>query len=80
MNLATAKDWYSLSPDAFLRAVKILSFREREVLNRRIGIGYDGPSTLARTADSFRVSTCRIRQIESKACRRMFHLLRGTVN
>ena len=80
MNIEIAKNWLKLAPIPFDAALKRLSFREREVLRRRLGIGSTRPLTLSTIAECFNVSVARVRQIEGKAHRKMYHLMRETIN
>lgn len=50
-----------------------LTPREQKVLSFRFGIGDNEEHTLQQSADSFRVSRERIRQIEAKAIRKLRH-------
>jgi RNA polymerase sigma factor (sigma-70 family) len=50
-----------------------LSWREREVVRLRYGLGGDPPLTLEEVARIFRVTSTRVRQIEEKAVRRLQH-------
>lgn len=54
------------------RALKSLTYREREVIKMRFGLGGDGTSyTLEETGRIFKVTRERIRSIESKALRKL---------
>lgn len=50
-----------------------LNDRQREVIKRRFGIGYDSSMTLEEIGQAFGVTRERIRQIESKALSRLAH-------
>jgi RNA polymerase sigma factor (sigma-70 family) len=58
---------------ALEKALEKLSFREREVLKLRYGLGGGGPSTLEEVGRVFKITCCRVRQIEAKA----IHKLQG---
>lgn len=79
MNLKIAQDWLNLAPLAFTSALRGLSFREREVLCGRLGMK-GSRLTLLQCAKNFGISVSRVRQIEGRACRTMYNLLRYTVN
>ena len=57
--------------DAIRQALSTLTRRESEVISLRFGIGYDRPYTLEEVGDRFGVTRERIRQIESKALRKL---------
>lgn len=57
--------------ERLLAVVKTLSYREREVVKMRFGLGNGHPCTLQEVADAFKVGRERIRQIEARAIRRM---------
>ena len=59
------------------RALATLSPKEREILRLRFGIGEDGEHTLEQVGQRFAVTRERIRQIETKALRKLRHPLRG---
>lgn len=58
-------------------ALAELTFREREVLKLRYGIGYGCAHTLKEAARLFGVSANRIRQIQAKAIRKLQHPTRA---
>ena len=58
---------------AILEILKTLTFREREIVKLRYGLCDGRPLTLRETADKFKVSIARIRQIQAKAIRKMQH-------
>jgi len=62
--------------EAVERVLKSLTYREREVLKLRLGIGSDS-HTLEEAASVFGVSRERIRQIESKAVEKLQHHTRA---
>jgi RNA polymerase primary sigma factor len=59
------------------RALSTLSAKEREILRLRFGIGEEGEHTLEEVGRRFSVTRERIRQIETKALRKLRHPLRG---
>jgi RNA polymerase primary sigma factor len=59
------------------RALSMLSPKEKEILRLRFGIGDEGEHTLEEVGKRFSVTRERIRQIETKALRKLRHPLRG---
>jgi len=59
------------------RALSMLSPKEKEILRLRFGIGDEGEHTLEEVGRRFSVTRERIRQIETKALRKLRHPLRG---
>jgi RNA polymerase primary sigma factor len=59
------------------RALATLSPKEKEILRLRFGIGDEGEHTLEEVGKRFSVTRERIRQIETKALRKLRHPLRG---
>ena len=59
------------------RALGMLSPKEKEILRLRFGIGEEGEHTLEEVGRRFSVTRERIRQIETKALRKLRHPLRG---
>ena len=59
------------------RALSTLSPKEKEILRLRFGIGETGEHTLEEVGRRFSVTRERIRQIETKALRKLRHPLRG---
>ena len=59
------------------RALATLSPKEKEILRLRFGIGEEGEHTLEEVGKRFSVTRERIRQIETKALRKLRHPLRG---
>jgi len=59
------------------RALSTLSPKEKEILRLRFGIGEGGEHTLEEVGRRFSVTRERIRQIETKALRKLRHPLRG---
>jgi RNA polymerase primary sigma factor len=59
------------------RALSTLSAKEKEILRLRFGIGEEGEHTLEEVGKRFAVTRERIRQIETKALRKLRHPLRG---
>lgn len=61
----------SVFKDELNKALDTLPEREREVLKFRYGVGYDRAHTLEEVGRQFKVTRERIRQIESKALRKL---------
>ena len=59
------------------KVLKTLSYREREIIKLRYGLGDGYSYTLEETGRIFQVTRERIRQIESKALRKMQHETRS---
>jgi RNA polymerase primary sigma factor len=59
------------------KALSTLSPKEKEILRLRFGIGEEGEHTLEEVGRRFAVTRERIRQIETKALRKLRHPLRG---
>ena len=59
--------------------LETLTVRERQVLRLRFGIGVEGDSTLEEVGQKFAVTRERIRQIESKALRKLRHPSRSNL-
>jgi RNA polymerase primary sigma factor len=59
------------------KALSTLSPKEKEILRLRFGIGEEGEHTLEEVGRRFSVTRERIRQIETKALRKLRHPLRG---
>jgi RNA polymerase primary sigma factor len=59
------------------RALSGLSEKEAQILRLRFGIGEEGEHTLEEVGQRFDVTRERIRQIETKALRKLRHPLRG---
>jgi RNA polymerase primary sigma factor len=59
------------------RALSTLSPKEKQILKLRFGIGEEGEHTLEEVGRRFAVTRERIRQIETKALRKLRHPLRG---
>ena len=64
--------------EAIDRAMKTLTFREREALKIRYGLDGDGPHTYNECGKRFNVTRERFRQIEAKAIRKLRHPCRAT--
>ena len=54
-----------------------LTFREREIIKLRYGIGDGNTYTLEEVGRQFKVTRERVRQIEAKAIRKLKHPVRG---
>ena len=57
--------------------LSMLSFREREILKLRYGIGTGYTYTLEDVGKIFKVTRERVRQIEAKALRKLQHPMRA---
>ena len=57
--------------ESLIRALKHLSYREREIIKLRFGIDYDQAFTLQECAHIFKMTRERARQIQRKAIRKM---------
>jgi len=57
--------------ESLARALKHLSYREREIIKLRFGIDYDQAFTLQECAHIFKMTRERARQIQRKAIRKM---------
>lgn len=62
--------------DAILRTLETLTYREREVVKLRFGLGHDYPYTLAEIGQIFNVGPERVRQIFNRAIRKLQHPVR----
>jgi len=64
--------------DRFLKVFKTLTYREREILKLRYGLGEDGYTyTLEEVGKIFKVTRERVRMIEAKAIRKLQHPVRA---
>ncbi|MBI4244635.1 MAG: sigma-70 family RNA polymerase sigma factor [Planctomycetes bacterium] len=59
------------------RALSTLTYREREILRLRYGIGIDQTYTLEEVGNIFKVTRERVRQIEAKAISKLQHPIRS---
>ncbi|MCD6168109.1 MAG: RNA polymerase sigma factor RpoD [Caldisericia bacterium] len=66
----------SCSNEELMEMLKFLPEREREIVKLRFGLGGNVPHTLEEVGAKFNVTRERIRQIESKAIRRLRQLLK----
>ena len=57
--------------ESLIRALKHLSYREREIIKLRFGIGHDHAHTLEECTHIFKMTHARVRQIQRKAIHRM---------
>ena len=64
--------------DKINHVLKSLTYREREIIKLRYGLGDGYSYTLEETGRIFKVTRERIRQIESKALRKLQHSTRST--
>lgn len=56
---------------AINKVLETLTNREREIIKRSFGIGYDAPQTLEAIGKEFNLTRARIQQIREKAIRRL---------
>lgn len=68
---------YELLREKIEKVLETLSYREREILRLRYGIGIDQTYTLEEVGNIFRVTRERVRQIEAKAIRKLQHPVRS---
>lgn len=69
---------HKLLKDKINHVLKSLTYREREIIKLRYGLGDGYSYTLEETGRIFKVTRERIRQIESKALRKLQHHTRST--
>jgi len=65
-----------MDKDAVEQVLKTLTYREREIIKLRYGIGGGYAYTLAEVAKIFKVTRERVRQVEAKAMRKLQHPVR----
>ena len=68
---------HKLLKDKIGHVLKSLTYREREIIKLRYGLGDGYSYTLEETGRIFKVTRERIRQIESKALRKLQHHTRS---
>ena len=73
MNAAT----YEMLKDKLEKVLETLTFREREIIKLRYGIGDGYTYTLEEVGKIFKVTRERVRQIEAKAVRKLQHPVRA---
>ncbi len=73
MNAAT----HEMLKDKIERVLQTLTFREREIIKLRYGIGDGYTYTLEEVGKIFKVTRERVRQIEAKAVRKLQHPVRS---
>ena len=64
------------APQRINEVLKTLTYREREILKLRYGIGDGYTYTLEEVGRIFKVTRERVRQVESKAIRKLQHPVR----
>ena len=69
---------HKLLKDKIEHVLRSLTYREREIIRLRYGLGDGYSYTLEETGRIFKVTRERIRQIESKALRKLQHQTRST--
>ncbi len=68
---------FEMLKDKIGHVLKSLSYREREIIKLRYGIGDDYTYTLEEVGRKFNVTRERVRQIEAKALRKLQHPVRS---
>jgi len=63
--------------DRIEQTLQSLSFREREIIKLRFGLGVGYTHTLEEVGKLFKVTRERVRQIEAKSLRKLQHPLRS---
>ena len=59
--------------DDVMQSLSELSDREKQIIMLRFGINGDGPMTLEEIGNIFNITRERVRQIETKALRKLRH-------
>ncbi len=73
MNAAT----YEMLKDKLEKVLETLTYREREIIKLRYGIGDGYTYTLEEVGRIFKVTRERVRQVEAKAIRKLQHPVRS---
>ena len=68
---------YEMLKDKLEKVLETLTFREREIIKLRYGIGDGYTYTLEEDGRIFKVTRERVRQIEAKAVRKLQHPVRS---
>jgi RNA polymerase primary sigma factor len=68
---------YEMLKDKIGSVLQSLTYREREIIKLRYGIGDDYTYTLEEVGRKFNVTRERVRQIEAKALRKLQHPVRA---
>ncbi|MCX7936029.1 MAG: sigma-70 family RNA polymerase sigma factor, partial [Planctomycetota bacterium] len=68
---------YEMLKEKIDSVLRSLSYREREIIKLRYGIGDDYTYTLEEVGRKFNVTRERVRQIEAKALRKLQHPVRA---
>ncbi|MCH6573834.1 MAG: sigma-70 family RNA polymerase sigma factor [Bacteroidetes bacterium] len=68
---------HEMLKDKIERVLQTLTFREREIIKLRYGIGDGYTYTLEEVGKIFKVTRERVRQIEAKAVRKLQHPVRS---
>ena len=68
---------YEMLKDKLEKVLETLTFREREIIKLRYGIGDGYTYTLDEVGRIFKVTRERVRQIEAKAVRKLQHPVRS---
>ena len=68
---------YEMLKDKLEKVLETLTFREREIIKLRYGIGDGYTYTLEEVGRIFKVTRERVRQIEAKAVRKLQHPVRS---
>src|SRR5205823_11749507 len=68
---------HGMLKDKLETTLQTLSFREREIIKLRFGLGFGYTYTLEEVGKLFKVTRERVRQIEAKSLRKLQHPLRS---
>jgi RNA polymerase primary sigma factor len=68
---------HGMLKDKLEKTLQTLSFREREIIKLRYGLGFGYTYTLEEVGKIFKVTRERVRQIEAKALRKLQHPIRS---
>jgi RNA polymerase primary sigma factor len=68
---------YEMLREKIEKVLSTLSYREREIIKLRYGIGIDQTYTLEEVGNIFKVTRERVRQIEAKAIKKLQHPIRS---
>ena len=74
---ASGRKWYEMLKEKLDQVLGTLTYREREIIKLRYGLGDGYTYTLEEVGKIFRVTRERVRQIEAKAVRKLQHPIRS---